>query len=66
MMADLVPRREDRLRHRGMRVDRPAGDEEGRLQVELVQQFEELRRADAGLEAAVAHRDQAVGVAGIL
>ena len=61
VMADLVPGPKNGLRHRGMRIDRPAGDEERRLQIELIEQFQKFRRSDARLVAAIAHGDRAAG-----
>ena len=49
-----------------MRVDRPAGDEEGRLEIELVEQLQQFRRADARLVAAIAHGDEPLGMHGVL
>ena len=62
VVADLVARLENGLGHRGMRIHRPTSDEERRLEVELIEQFQEFRRADARLVAAIAHGDEALGV----
>ena len=66
MMADLMAGLENRLSHRGMRIRRPAGDEEGRLQFKLIEQLQEFRRADTRLVAAITHRDEALGVQRVL
>jgi hypothetical protein len=49
-----------------MRIHRPASDEERRLQIKLIEQLKELRRADARLVAAIAHRDEPLGVSCVL
>ena len=66
MMADLMTRLEDGLCHRGMRIHRPAGDEERRLQIKLVEQLQEFRRADTRLVATIAHGDEALRVQRVL
>ncbi len=57
---------QDRLRHGGMRLDRPAGDEEGRLQAELAQELQQLRRAPPRLIAPERHGDEAFGMGRVL
>jgi hypothetical protein len=66
MMADLMAGLENGLRHRGMRIHRPAGDEERRLQIKLIEQLKEFRRADARLVTAIAHGDEALGMQRVL
>ena len=65
-MADLVALLQYGFGHRRMRLDRPAGDEERRLQPEIPQKLEQLRRSDARLISAKGHGDEAFGMRRVL
>ncbi|MCY1246941.1 hypothetical protein D9M72_602190 [compost metagenome] len=51
-MGDLVPGSDNRFTRGCMGLDRPAGNEEGRLEVQRIQQFEDLCDSDPGVVAA--------------
>ena len=65
VMGDLVSALQDRLAGGRMRLDRPSGDEERRLDLVAREQLENFRQADASLVAAIGQGHQPSGIARI-